>query len=163
MADGRSLLTQLRQNHALEHATIHVLSQRHRGVQVLGRSDFGGFTLFGALSTEDVASASLEGLARLQRGESGLAVHPRCGTNLATSSLLVACFSFVAMGGRVRSRWERLPRLIIATLAALTLAQPLGLWMQAHVTTTPQMAGARVESVMRQDRGRVISHRVNMV
>ena len=163
MANGRSLVMRLRQNHALEHATIHVLSERHRGVQILGRSDFWGFTLLGALSTEEIASASLEALTRLQRGESDLAVHPRCGTNMATSALLVATFSLAALGGKARSRQERFPRLITAALAALMLAQPLGLWMQENITTTPMMAGARIESVMRQGNGRLVSHRVNMV
>ena len=163
MPNGRSWVTRLRQNHALEHATIHVLSQRRRDLRVLGRSDFLGFVLWGGLSTEEVASAALEALSRLQRGESELAVHPRCGTNLATSALLVASFSFVAMGGKDRSRWMRFPRLITAALAALLLAQPLGPWVQAYVTTTPEMADARIESVMRQDRGQLISHRVKMV
>jgi len=155
-------LTRIKQNHALEHATIHILSQRYLNIRLVGRSDFWGFTLIGNVPTEEVTSAAIEALTRLQRGEKELAVHPRCGTNLATSALLAGISSFVAMSGKTRSRWEKLPRVLLATMGALLVAQPLGLWAQQHITTTPRLDGGRVGTVLRQDRGRLISHRVTV-
>lgn len=157
-----SLLERLRKNHALEHATIHVLSQRHLNLHLLGRTDFWGFTLLGNVPTEEVASAALEALQRLQRGESELAVHPRCGTNLATSAILAGFSSFIAMSGQPRSRWEKLPRVLLATMGALLVAQPLGLLAQQHITTTPSLEGVRLGIVLRQERGRQMSHRVTV-
>lgn len=155
-------VNRIRQNHAVEHATIHVLSQRHLNIKLLGRSDLWGFYLFGQVSPEEVASAAIEGLSRLQRGEAGLAVHPRCGTNLAVGGLLAGAFSAVGFVDRERSKWVRAARVVLATMAALLVAQPLGLLAQRYLTTTPDMSGVRLDSVMRQNRGRVPSYRVKI-
>jgi hypothetical protein len=155
-----SWLARLKRNHALEHATIYVLSQRYWNLRVIGRSDPWGFTLTGEVSAEVVALAAQEALARLRAGEKELAVHPHCGTNLAVSALLASLSSFVAMGGKSQSRWEKLPRVLLATMGALLVAQPLGLWTQQYVTTTPYLAGAEIGGVTSQRRGRVISHRI---
>jgi hypothetical protein len=64
------------------------------------------------------------------------------------------------MGGKSQSRWEKLPRVLLATMGALLVAQPLGLWTQQHVTTAPHLAEAEIKSVTPQKRGRVTSHRV---
>jgi hypothetical protein len=152
----------VRKNHALEHATIHVLSQRYLNIKLVGRSDFWGFTLLGDVGLEEVASAATEALARLRRGEHTLAVHPRCGTNLALGAVLAGGLSWVALGGKNRSRLEKLPRFILASMGALLVAQPLGLWAQEHVTTTPDLEGVQIESVMRQQHGQISSYRVSI-
>lgn len=155
-----SWLARLKRNHALEHATIYVLSQRHWNLRVIGRSDPWGFTLIGQVSTEDIVAAAQEALARLQAGEKELAVHPHCGTNLAVSALLASFSSFIAMGGKSQSRWEKLPRVLLATMGALLVAQPLGLWTQQHITTAPFLAQAEIKSIMLQKNGRAPSHRI---
>ena len=48
------LLRRVRQNHALEHATITLLSQRHGHTQAFGISGPRGFTLLTNLSAEEV-------------------------------------------------------------------------------------------------------------
>jgi hypothetical protein len=82
------LIRAVRQNHALEHATIHVLSWRNPQTRIVGRSTPSGFFVYGPLDTQEVASAASEALARLQQGEAHLALHPRCGTNLVVTSVL---------------------------------------------------------------------------
>lgn len=131
-------------------------------IRVVGRSDPWGFTLTGNVSQEEVLSAANEALARLQAGESVLAVHPRCGTNIVTGALLASLFSLAAMGGRTRHRWERLPRVILATMSALLVAQPLGLWAQQHITTASQLDGAYIENISSQEKGRLFSHRLRV-
>jgi len=69
----RDLVHSVRQNHALEHATVHVLSRVNPYVQIMGRSTDAGFFIYGAVSTQEVASAATEALARLQQGEYHLA------------------------------------------------------------------------------------------
>jgi hypothetical protein len=61
------ILQRLRQNHTLEHATIHLLARRARGVRLLGRSDWNGFTIYGNVETDDVVDAVTEGLTRGRR------------------------------------------------------------------------------------------------
>lgn len=155
-------LARLRKNHALEHATMHVLSQRHLNLPLAGQSDLRGFTLLGPVSTEEVASATVEALQRLQRGESALAVHPRCGTNLVVGAILASLFSFIVWSMKTRSRWERVPGLLFATTSALLLAQPLGLWIQQRFTTTSAMDGVRIGLVLRYGQGLLTGHRVTV-
>ena len=60
-------LDRIRRNHGLEHATIHLLSQRFPGVFLAGHSDTQGFWLFGQVPLEAVAQAAQEALERLRR------------------------------------------------------------------------------------------------
>jgi hypothetical protein len=150
----------VRQNHALEHATMHVLTWRHPYTQLMGRTTPSGFYIYGPVTTEAVADAASEALARLQRGEAHLAVHPRCGTNLVVTSTLVGTAAFAATLGRPRSRLDRLPLVLMAATAAAIVAQPLGHQIQQRVTTTPEVEDLYITTVTRQEHGRFIAHKV---
>jgi len=155
------LIARTRRNHALEHATIHVLSEREPRRPLMGRTTDRGFYLFGEVEADEVAAAVSEALDRLQRGEHSLAVHPRCGTNLATAGVLAGLSSFVVMSsGRSKSRLDKLPQIILAATMAVMVAQPLGLSLQKHVTTLPEVEGVTIEEITRQRRGQVVVHRV---
>ena len=156
------LIARIRRNHALEHATIHVLSEHNPRWHLMGRTTTHGFYLFGEVAAEEVAIAVSEALARLQRGERSLAVHPRCGTNLATAGVLAGLSSFVAMSGRSKSRLAKLPQIILAATIAVMAAQPLGLVLQEHVTTLPEVEGVTIEEITRQRRGQVVVHHVHL-
>jgi hypothetical protein len=153
----------VRRNHALEHATIHVLSERHPDLRVVGRSDWGGFTLFGPLDTADVTSAVTAALRRLRAGESHLAVHPSCGTNVSTGVVLAGLASFAALHGKRRSRLEKTLQLIAGLAGAFVLAQPLGVRVQERLTTSADVLGLRVSDVRRQERGSLVMHRIRTV
>ena len=155
-----SPLSRIRQHHALEHATITLLSQRIPGVQLVARSDFQGFIVVGNLDTAALAAASEEALARLQGGEERLAVHPNCGTNLVTAGLLSGMAAFVATSGRSRSLADRLPSAVLAATVALLAAAPAGRWAQQNVTTTPHVEDARIACVRKLEGGPVMRHRV---
>lgn len=154
------MVNAVRQNHALEHATMHVLSRRNPYSHLMGRSTLSGYLIYGSVSTEDVADAASEALVRLQQGEAHLAVHPRCGTNLAVTSVLAGTAAFGATLGRPRSKLDRLPLALTAATLAAILAQPLAHRVQEHVTTTPEVEGLYIASVTRQERGKIIAHKV---
>jgi hypothetical protein len=149
-----------RQNHALEHATMHMLTRHNPYVRLVGRSTMSGFYIYGPLDTQDVAAAASEALARLQQGEAHLAVHPRCGTNLVVTSVLAGTAAYAATMGRPRSRLDRLPLALIGATLAAIVAQPVAHRVQETVTTTPVVDGLYIDSVTRQERGAVIVHRV---
>jgi hypothetical protein len=159
---NRPLLSRIRRNHALEHATIHLLSARFPWGTFVGRSDGQGFYLFGDVPGSAVGEAAVEALARLRAGESRLSVHPNCGTNLLTSGVLGASAAFAAFAGSTtsRSRFARLPTAILLTALALLVAQPLGLALQRSVTTQADPQGLRVAEVRTWRRGRTTLHRV---
>ena len=90
-----SILQQTRQHHAIEHATIHLLTASYPRRVFAGMSDPWGFTLYGQLPVKAIEEAVGEAVRRLQNGEEQLAFHPNCGTNLTTSILLVTAAAFL--------------------------------------------------------------------
>ncbi len=132
-------VSETRRNHALEHATIHILSGRFPGRNMAGHSNPTGFFLIGDLPTEDVRSAASEALTRLQNGESRLAIHEGCGTNYVVTGALGGFFALLGMSGtrNMRERLERFPLLILLSILAFMLGQPIGLALQRRVTTQP--------------------------
>jgi len=166
--DLRSILdyapiSRVRRNHGLEHATLHVLAERHPGRPLAGHSDFNGFWIIGDLSVEELASAIQEARSRLSSGESKLAVHPNCGTNFATSGVLAGLAAAAAMfgvGKRARDNLDRLPMAILLATLALIISQPLGLQLQEHVTTSSALGMLRVVEIIPRAQGNIKAHRV---
>lgn len=156
----RNFVNAIRQNHALEHATMHMLSRRNPYLQLMGRSTPGGFYIYGPVATEEVASAASEALARLQQGEAHLAIHPRCGTNLSVTALFAGLAAFGATLGRPRSKLERLPLALTAATVATILSRPVADRVQQYITTTPEVDGLSIADVTRQERGRLVVHHV---
>jgi hypothetical protein len=154
------IVNRTRQNHGLEHATMHVLSQRYPYLRLVGRSTPSAFFIYGLLDTQEVANAATEALIRLQRGEAHLAVHPRCGTNLVVTSVLAGTAAFGATLGRPRSKLDRLPLALMAATLAAILAQPLAHKIQERITTTPQVEGLYIAQVTRQERGKFVVHKI---
>jgi hypothetical protein len=151
-----------RRNHALEHATLHVLAAKYPMKMMGGHSNPSGFFIVGDVSTEDIANAASEALRRLRGGESALAIHPGCGTNLATSALLGASFAwFVMRGARSTSgRMLRLPFAFGFALLGVAISRPLGPLLQQKVTTDADVGDLRVVEVRASMGGPVPTHRV---
>jgi len=152
-----------RRNHGLEHATLHVLARRFPRVPFAGHSDPGGFWIIGNISTDDLITAINEALERLRNGEKQLAVHPNCGTNFVTSGVLAGLAGALAMFGAGpgrRQKIERLPLAISLATMALIVAQPIGMALQAQVTTSGDPGSLHVVEIRANRRGRVQSHRV---
>ncbi len=151
-----------RRNHALEHATLHVLAATNPGKPMAGHSNPTGFFILGDVSTEAVTDAATEALRRLKAGERELAIHPGCGTNLATPALLAGTLAWFVLRGS-RSLWGRLLRLPFAVALALVgaaLSRPLGPVIQQKITTDAEVGNLRLIEVRESLRGRLIAHRV---
>ncbi|MDZ4765154.1 MAG: DUF6391 domain-containing protein [Chloroflexota bacterium] len=168
----RPLLTlpfvrQTRRNHALEHATIHLLSKRSR-VPMAGRSDQGGFVLLAELDTPTVERAVDDALNRLGNGERALAVHPNCGTNLVTAAFLVSAAAYVGLLGVKKDKLSRLPMVMSLSMLALFVARPIGDDLQRHITTDGDPADTEVVTITRREVRMPLSdapitmHRVNL-
>ncbi|HET7010241.1 MAG TPA: DUF6391 domain-containing protein [Anaerolineales bacterium] len=159
-----TLISRVRRNHGLEHATIHVLTARYPRTMFVGRSDFSGFYLLGDVPGEAVAQAAREALERLRAGERRLAIHPNCGTNLLTASLLAGTAAYMTISGSPfrgwRDRFDRLPMAILATLVGLIVAQPLGMFFQYRLTTEGNPRGLEILSVRSWQSGATRLHRI---
>src|SRR5438270_13310191 len=82
----------VKQNPALAHATIVLVSRKYPEVRFAGISFASGFFVFGDVPTEAIIPAANEALTLLRTTHPEIAIHDRCGNNLAVSVLL-ACIS----------------------------------------------------------------------
>jgi hypothetical protein len=158
-----SPFSRLQRNHGLEHATLHMLAETHPHLSLAGHSDMGGFWILGNVETEELRGAVSEALGRMQNGEHELAVHPNCGTNFVATGALAGLAAWTGMlgaGSSTRDKFERLPIVIGLATIALLAGQPLGLLLQARVTTSGYPGSLEVVDIQASQRGRVRAHRV---
>ncbi|HEU4784599.1 MAG TPA: DUF6391 domain-containing protein [Ktedonobacterales bacterium] len=123
----------VRENHALEHATIVLLSKRFPEVRLSGISFATGFFVFGDLPTDTIRPMAEQALARLRGGEPEMAIHERCGTNLAVAGMLTGLSAMTV--ARLRKPYNSFNNIVLATTAAIVLSRPLGLMVQRYITT----------------------------
>ena len=138
----------VRQNHALEHATITILSGHLPELRVSARSTSQGFTVFGDVDLCILRRSLDEALSRLQAGEAGLAVHPNCGTNLVVGISLLTMGTLVSMAAN-RTR-TRMASAVLSSFAGVAAARPLGQLVQKYITTLPDLRGVRVTEIYRR-------------
>jgi predicted phage tail protein len=138
----------IRQNHALEHATITVLSDRIPELRVSARSNSDGFTIFGDVDLGQLRIALDEALSRLLAGEAELAIHPNCGTNLAVGVTMVTLGTMLGMAS-THTR-TRVATAAASSIAGWAAARPLGEYVQRHFTTLPDLRGVRVTEIARR-------------
>jgi hypothetical protein len=161
------IFSRVRRNHALEHATINVLSERFAHLRLVARSSLWGFYIYGDVATDQVVAAAQEGLRRLRAGQRQMAIHPTCGTNLVVAGILAGTGAFLAIGGLFKKKPEgffkhlsRLPLAWTAAVVGLVLAQPLGPLLQAHVTTQADVGDLHIIDVARESRAGIVVHHV---
>ena len=132
----------LRQVHALEHATVWILSETpgnhppQDNETLGGLSTENGFYLYGEVELSRLRRAVGLALHRIKNGETHLAVHPRCGTNLSVNMALTAGLAFAAHLLLPRGPIEQLIGLGLATTTAAQIAPDLGSLAQKYLTTS---------------------------
>lgn len=131
-----------RQVHALEHATVWVLSELANSgnstsfdESIGGMSTPQGFYLYGSINESQLEEAVEVALQRITSGEWDLAVHPRCGTNLSVAMTLTLGLALGINTLMPRKPIEQLLGFGIAATAALQIAPELGNLAQKYLTT----------------------------
>ncbi len=142
-------ILETRRNHALEHATLHMLARTYKG-SMAGHSNPTGFFLLGNFSTQAIWSNATEALERLRGGESGLAIHAGCGTNMATTTLLAGTLAWLPLRGTKSTLWRilLLPIAIAFGVIGYTLSRPLGPWLQKNITTEANMGAVQIIDII---------------
>jgi hypothetical protein len=147
---GLKEIIMLRQVHALEHATVWVLSETRSAYASSGRptnvqfdnellgglSTEHGFYLYGEVNSNDLRRAVIIAQNRLTNGEWDLAVHPRCGTNFSVAMLLTAGLSMTVYLMFPFRPIEQLIGLGLAATTAAEIAPDLGAVAQRYLTTS---------------------------
>jgi hypothetical protein len=154
-------ISRIRRNHALEHATIHMLTAKHRGFNAQGNAAHNGFylNLYGDLPEEAVVAAVEEAYQRLKGGEHHLAVHPNCGTALLTTAAMAT------LAAQASFAWEQkkqgrpsidlnvflngFPSAVLAVVIALIMSKPIGLALQANYTTDGDLGNLQLKRIER--------------
>ena len=156
------ILSRIRRNHGLEHATINILSQRFPYRPLAGYSFPGGFFLLGDVPTEEVREAVVQALARMNNGEHTLAIHPNCGTNYVASGFVAGVLAWLGMAGAKKSRdkVERLPLVIALAILGFIVSQPLGPKIQERITTSGDPQGLSIVDIFPLRFGQFSLHRV---
>ena len=156
------VLSRIRRNHGLEHATINILSQRFPNRRLAGYSFPGGYFILGDISTADLREAVIQALVRMNNGERTLAIHDHCGTNFVASGFVAGLMAWLGMAWAKskRDKVERLPLVITLATFAFILSQPLGSVLQQRVTTSGNPQGMSVVDVFPIQFGRFSLHRV---
>ncbi|QTX33452.1 hypothetical protein KAR29_06175 [Aminithiophilus ramosus] len=135
----------VRRNHALEHATAHVLEESlGRPLPLSGYAVEEGFFVDGPFSPPMVLAAAREALARLQGGEVSLALHRRCGTTVIVVNLLASAAFLLLLG--VTGRISFLS-VVVALLVANGIGPLLSPFVQRHLTTDASVAGMEILGV----------------
>ncbi len=140
----RETLTQVRRNHALEHATVSLMLEEGVRGPLGGYSLPWGFFIVGNLSTEQLERIVETARSSLSAGNSEMAISPHCGTNIALAALLSGVLSRLALGRSKRFRWKRLPFVLGAVVLGTLLSRPLGNAVQRHLTTLPDIGALEV-------------------
>jgi hypothetical protein len=156
-----NIITHTTRNHALEHATVNVLNEKHQNFSAQGNSAPWGFYLniYSAVSDEDVTAAVEEAYQRLKNGERKLALHPNCGTVLLTTATMatLAAQTTVSLERRRRRRpfpnlpvlINALPAAVLAVLLTLIASRPLGMVFQERFTVNADLGDLKVKKVKR--------------
>jgi hypothetical protein len=140
----------VRQNHALEHATISLITVRRPRSMLRGRSTANGFYVYGDLDLVDLRECAAEALERLRNGEPEMAIHPRCGTNLAVAGIMAGVSSVLA--GEIPPQRNRYSRAVLASLLSLFAAPAVGSYVQKHFTTQTPTDDLAIVDVQRRGR-----------
>ena len=141
-------ILETRRNHALEHATLHVLARTHK-INMAGHSNPTGFFIFGELLTEDIRPALNEAYSSLRSGEKDLAIHPGCGTNMVATAFLPGTLAWLPFQGvrSTRARLLLIPIALVLGVVGFLLSKPAGTWMQRHVTTEADLGNMQIIDV----------------
>lgn len=134
----------VRQNHALEHATINLLEERLGRLHLAGLSSNEGFIVFGPVDIRAVKDAASSGLSRLQHGQRALAIHRECGTGRGIVHLVSALvfLSLLLFSGHFSFLY-----IVVALLVSALLGPLLGRPAQVLLTTTTDLDKLFIENI----------------
>jgi hypothetical protein len=153
------IISRIRRNHGLEHATIHMLSEKHSGFSAQGNSDHRGFHLniYGNIKEGDVKDAVNEAYKRMKAGQHHLAVHPNCGTVLLTTATMATLAAQASLGFEQKRQHSKkmnlsvlmngLPTAVLAVIVALIISKPVGVYLQAQYTTEGDLGDMTIKSI----------------
>ncbi|MDD3655944.1 MAG: DUF6391 domain-containing protein [Atribacterota bacterium] len=150
----------IRRNHAIEHATINVLEQlAGQQLNISGLSQENGFYIAGIQNAEMVEEAAIRGLNLLKQGSCHLAIHRRCGTDIAIANFITALIFFILL---FTTGLFSILNIVIALLLSNLISPYLGEYVQKYFTTSCEVRNTEIVGleyeIGRQDRNLLLKH-----
>ena len=146
---GLKEMLMLRQVHALEHATVWILSENGKTAQkkanfaptrtdnetLGGLSTEKGFYLYGEVPPKKLQQGVIKALQCFREGEWDLAIHPRCGTNASVALLLTTGLTLGSLISLPKDPISQLLGVGLGVGVASSVASDAGQWTQKYITT----------------------------
>lgn len=126
----------LRNNHALEHATINILESKFGYHRLAGFAREDGFVVQGRINPYHLQEAASLGLQLLKKGNHNLAVHNNCGTSMLGANFTAAIIFLLLLW--VTGTLSIL-NIILAIIAAHLLGPKTGKILQKFLTTSTKV------------------------
>jgi uncharacterized protein YqhQ len=151
----------IRRNHAIEHATINVLEQlAGHNLNISGLSREDGFYISGIQNPEMVEDAAIKSLRLLKQGNCHLAIHKRCGTDMAIANFVSALIFLILL---FTTGMFSILNIVIALLLSNLISPYLGGYVQKYFTTSCDVAnmeivGLEFELGRQEEAGMLLRH-----
>lgn len=150
----------IRRNHAIEHATINVLEQiPGQQLNLSGLSQENGFYIAGIQNPEMVEDAAIRGLNLLKQGYCHLAIHRRCGTDIAITNFVTALIFLILL---FSTGMVSILNIVIALLLSNLISPYLGEYVQKYFTTSCEVNNTEIVGLQyeigRQEENLLLKH-----
>tara|TARA_B100000686_G_scaffold1981_1_gene2204 strand:- start:207 stop:734 length:528 start_codon:yes stop_codon:yes gene_type:complete len=139
------LTLNIRRNHAIEHATVSILTEQISKSAVIGFAVPSGFIIYSKSSKDEILSAANNGLNLMKTGDSEISISQFCGTNLVVAALLTGV-STVLLSKILGKKSKNILNITNGFLLSALLSKPIGRIVQKYVTTDPNVKHIQIKN-----------------
>ena len=132
-----------RRNHAIEHATVSILTEQKLKSAILGFAIPSGFIIYSKSDKDEILSAANHGLKLMKSGVSEISISKFCGTNLVVAAMLTGV-STILLGKILGKKSKNILNITNGFLLSALLSKPIGQLVQKYVTTDPNVKNIQI-------------------
>ena len=141
------LTLNVRRNHAIEHATVSILTEQKIKSAVIGFAIPSGFIIYSKSDKDEILSAANHGLKLMKSGISEISISQFCGTNLVVAALLTGV-STLLLGKILGKKSKNILNITNGFLLSALLSKPIGRIVQKYVTTDSNVKNIQIKNIV---------------
>ena len=141
------LTLNVRRNHAIEHATVSILTEQKIKSAVIGFAIPSGFIIYSKSNKDEILSAANHGLKLMKSGISEISISQFCGTNLVVAALLTGV-STLLLGKILGKKSKNILNITNGFLLSALLSKPIGRIVQKYVTTDSNVKNIQIKNIV---------------
>ena len=139
------LTLNIRRNHAIEHATVSILTEQISKSAVVGFAVPSGFIIYSKSGKDEILSAANNGLNLMKSGDSEISISQFCGTNLVVAALLTGV-STIILGKICGKKSKNILNIANGFVLSALLSKPIGRIVQKYVTTDSSVQNIQIKN-----------------